>query len=199
MDDKDLNKNFTPLTINPIFHCFETGSPFEKCSKCNSHLDTTLQPYIIHKDWGPNDLSSEFALCFSCIEDLRESTSKESRQKIESFIQSSGGLEKHKEILESGSKNDAGSDSREIDHCILCTRDIERPGAPHSLTCSVIHTGPFAIPQAIATCGACEEQLMELLSKETKDSWDGFYESIIDSPPVDMVDLPGPKKPCVVF
>lgn len=199
MDNNELGNNFESLDIDPIFHRFETNSPFTHCSKCYLDLIHSFNNYVIHKEWGTRDLQSEFALCRSCVEDLKSATSVESRNRVNEFIKASGGLGRHSDIIQNASEEMQQRENVEINHCVICTDYIRRPGAAHSLSCMVFQSKVLSLNIATAICGNCNDKLVELLSEETRDSWDGFYQSIIHSPPVEMVDLPRPTRPALIF
>lgn len=198
MSDNDLEKNSDLPEIHPHFHCLETGKPFTKCSKCDEDLATSSSPYLVHKDWTPYDLSSEFALCFSCLFELRSLTSTHSRQKIDHYFHSSPGMNYHNSLISNLEKNTKNIE-KHVDHCIACCSPIRFKEDHFSMSSLCLNDRMMSDFFPIAVCGKCEEEIVALLSKETRDSWDGFYDPIFNTPPADLVDLPKtPSKPVLV-
>ena len=52
-------------------------------------------------------------------------------------------------------------------------------------------------PYPLCLCGECEEEIQELLSKQTRGTWDDFVETHFEGPPADVLDVPTGGRPMV--
>lgn len=181
-----------------MFHSIESGKPFSRCSRCQNDLIHSGNPYFIHKDWSTHDINTEFAVCHECIAGLEDEVSEESRRSLQGFLRNGRGLFIHQTRI-SGDKGEEMDINRYVDHCIICAEGIERPGQPYSMSCMCSGNEMILGVYPLAVCSPCESKAAELLSKQTRDAWEGFYDPIVNAPPSDVVDLPGKPKIPVIF
>ncbi|MDA1013594.1 MAG: hypothetical protein O3A00_03965, partial [Planctomycetota bacterium] len=72
--------------IPKIFHSLEADGPFQKCLQCGCNLfDGRL--YMIERVFRDTEPIIEYALCQSCVQQLSEELSTDSRQAITTYFQ----------------------------------------------------------------------------------------------------------------
>ncbi len=170
--------------IPQILYSENTGEPIKRCVKCERNLmkDTF---YIIEKAFR-QDLKTkklegifEYALCDECHEKMGKSFSKESLERIKMYFDLYVDMQKRdKELYE---KNETIHFEDWIAECIISKKPISELAefqiAAWCFNDKVIYGG---LPMAISFKAA--DEIQEVLSQQTKDELDDFYNYI--NPPI---------------
>jgi len=161
------------------FYSSETHQPFTECSACGNSFGNNH--FFIEKafekthDLTQHELTFEYAICERCKKDMMQSISKESMQNIQNFIQNMGGMPKLKD-----------SDEMEIDldymlkHCFSTGKPIEELNEYHLV--GIFKNGKLVqLPMLYGP--SFIQQYSEILSEETKEFFDDFFDHITILPP----------------
>ena len=125
------------------------------------------------------DTIFEYAMCINCMEEMRKSLSEESRQKVDNYLLEHSNLDERRNKLLSKENIDVDD---WISNCIInneSTHELQE----YQIMCQcqgkhmLFTYMPFMI-----SCTASEE-MQELLSKQTKDELDRFYDTHLGIPP----------------
>ena len=160
------------------FYSFETGKPFSVCLECGLPLiDASESPYIITRAIQNDEPLLEWAMCGDCSERFREEISSESQDAISSFLANA----------KTGPDHILRSPEEKTSYCFICARNrSDLLGYTIQAICS---GGELLNMQApLLVCHDCEEEASELLSKETRDHYDRFFEQHFGGPPGAAVD-----------
>ena len=147
--------------------------------------------YIINQSYAGTECVFEFAMCFTCRDEMNAKLSEKSRVAMFDFMHDNANMEERMETL--------GNDSATEDYlksCLTCNKDRENAAGYTSgamFTGSNILKGPF--PMII--CDQCELTLSETVSEETRNVWDKFVADNFPAPPSD-VKLPRRRKPVII-
>ncbi len=161
-------------TVHFNFNDYITERPFENCKSCGVSLEHL--PFVVEKGlWQQHGLAEptvvfEIAMCLNCAEEHRQSLSASSMQKIQTYFEENadtaamqshtpGGLET---CVVSG-KN--VSELEEVQFYAYFVPGMENPAASYAVS------------------GEVMEQVIELLSAETRDEIDDFMERNFGLPP----------------
>lgn len=150
----------------------------------------------------------EMAMCLNCQKKQVEAMSEETRENVTAFVNKSHRARMAKNFPDAEEKSaqiivvdeiedpDEGQTllNRCTDHCFVC--GIERSKCHrYSLdgTCQesklIVQVTPVG-QTPLMICDGCEQQMAELISQKTRDSWDRFMEEHFDGPPGVEVDSP---------
>lgn len=159
-DDDDLLRQFPE--IPPLLHSVEFDSPFIQCTQCQEELgdESTFQLQKVMKKGEP---IMEFALCDTCHDQLVESFSTETKQRLEAYY------EEH------------AIDDFHLDVCIFCAlprRELEE----YNISAHCI-SNRLLVGSCI--CNDCLLNIQPMLSKQTRDSRDRFRERNFPGVPSD--------------
>lgn len=78
-------------SIPPLFYSFESDDLFKKCIECERELDEQCD-YVIEKavrrypDYKASDVIFDYALCMNCAMQIRESFSKKSLEAMDQYF-----------------------------------------------------------------------------------------------------------------
>lgn len=186
-EDDDFDELFsdpeTEIEIPPLFYSEETRQSFETCIDCGVAL---LEPnaeddrvyYQVHKVFVRNEAVFEFAICSDCQECLRQEFSEETAAAIMEFC---------REHLSAVDLIRRGSFEECIESCFVCKRprnECHRYSLSGMMAgrAMLLSQGPHVL------CEDCESNIGELISQETRDSWDRFVNDHFDAPPGVEVD-----------
>ena len=194
---------FTPVPT--LFWSEYSGKPFLKCISCQVPLmESDL--YVVQKRIVRDEAVLEMAMCNRCREQQSAEMSEETRRnttedmaryfqkQAEDQIPDSDGPQ----IIEVAQIEDPEQGEAMMkhctDHCLIC-RTARSECYRYSLigVCRdenlVVQVTP--ISQApFMVCEKCELGMADLVSQETRDSWDRFIEDHFDGPPGVEVDSP---------
>lgn len=168
-------------------HDFE-GNPFTHCKLCEKDLRSTDEPYFVEKALKPGDVIFEYAMCMSCIEEMRGIWSVESAKALENYFNQHEGFKNYIQRRNAGMPAD-------LEHCAFTGKAVATMRefqivAAFRLGQMVDEIFPYAIGEETL------EEIQGLLSKETLGNLDDLGEKLFDWPP----DLQGLKpRPIPVF
>lgn len=157
------------------FYSASTGSPFDRCIECDKFLLDGKTEYLIEKavknypGYQAQDTLFDYAICMTCAQAMHAKMSKESLEKMQQYFADNVDLkerQKDSEIEDLGIltqkcmiKKTSRTESTEFQLYAHCVGDKVFMGNP-----------PYLIS------GEAMEEVMELLSKATKDELGGFFE-----------------------
>ena len=184
--------NFMPnlICLPEVFHSFTEEGPFPKCTLCNEPLleDGTL--YLIHKAFHRSEVIFEYAMCLPCRAKMQEELSTESLEHINRYMNQFHIEDRNEQLLEEYGTEVAPW----ISHCLISGKPIEGENEYHYYAfCDGPDLVFNGLPMALA--GGVDEELNELLSRQTRDRLDGFVEEQFGLPP----ELKKPIKGSPVF
>jgi len=166
-------KSFEMKPAGPIpqeLHSFYEDRPFRICTRCGEGLQDFKNGYRVSKIYKGDEVIFEYALCTPCLHNIMEESSEESRQRLYDF-------------QTSRLRQVAG-----FDECALCDR-MEEASQIAEYGLVGICLGE-AIVEANKICGLCMEEMSELVSKKTRESWDRFVEENFPGVPADFETFP---------
>jgi len=178
------------MAIPSLFFNTVKDLPFSNCSKCNRFLLDESVEYMIEKVLVPNDVLYEFAICSKCIISLQQEISKESLHNMQQF-----------------SEKELNNSIQTINHLvnedyntIKKKLSIQTPKLSYE-NCNIMafFKGTNLMEGYPAVCVSTQalENMQEILSKKTKDSFDDFMDFIGDVPP-GLEELFKTRKPVFV-
>lgn len=175
-----------------VFNSLESGKPFVFCSACGLSLRDEASSYSVGRSFHRGECVFECALCEDCRDRLHEESSEESRQAIATFMQERIDFESRFQRL-------LGIFDPEswIESCAICETprsDAER----YTISGMFAGNGILFGPYPLGICGKCEEEVNELVSKQTRDVWDDFIASHFDGPPAGVEDVPAGHGPMIL-
>jgi len=163
-----------PKPVPEILHSFYEGRPFVTCTRCGESLEHFEEGYRISKNFKLGEVILESAFCLPCLTAMFEETSTESREAIERFH------EQH---------------AREVpgfEECAFCETRFEEV-ADEEYGLIGICQG-LSLHDSALICQTCSDRISELLSEETRRTWDRFREENFPGPPPGFaLDLPQEK------
>lgn len=200
--------------IPPLFHSEYDDGPFRECAVCGKSLNEPDCVYSISKTCNQGEAIVEMAVCDDCGDELRDELSDESRAAVTEFVES----RLMEAVLEQHATGTTGDDANPRGLLRLLNGPSEPPEDPLDLiaTCSlcgkakddcrtfsvtaycvgdemvVQPTGPLSLGLPAMLCDDCNRAASEKLSKETRETWDKFYNDFIDTPPRITLDGPVP-------
>ena len=166
----DAEKDDLPPIPSDLFSEYEER-PFQSCTRCGESLSDFDGGYQVSKAYRNGECVVEYALCEHCRTSMMDEFSDESKQRLNDFHQQA--------VHHQGG----------IDECSVC--GVPRAGGnveDFVITglCEGLH-----LLDSIMICGICGEQVQELLSKPTKDTWRRFMDDHFPGPP-SLDELPEP-------
>lgn len=171
--------------IPKIFHSEKEKQLFSKCTICGKTLQDNGELYLIEKafernpETGEQKLVFELATCMDCRQEMHESLSEESRQKIEAYFENKCDLEKRDAELK---KHNLMEPDIWMHNCIIKNKSFDevKEFQVYALCWSdelVFHNFPYMI------CGEVMDEIMDLISEKSLDILNDFMTDLIDLPP----------------
>ena len=164
--------------IPKTFYSFIDEKPFENCADCGKGLLNNNTEYLIervyrnHKEYKTSEVIFDYAICMDCAMRLHQEMSNESKQKLQQFFQSNLNLEKRNQLI-----RDKKSIEESLSTCLVSGDDLveceEYQVCAHCVGDKVFMGNP---PYMIS--GKILDRIMHLLSNETQDILNGFYDKI---------------------
>jgi len=187
LEDNDHENDGVLYTvpIPKIFHSFELDAPFEKCSACEAPLLGTGTPYFIEKAYKANEVIFEYAMCDECREGMGKEMSDESKANIELFF-----MENINMIERFGTLFHSFDNSIKpwLDRCVITGK--QRSECEGFQICAQCENDQIIVALApMMVSSEATEQIQKLLSKKTREGFDGFVKDTLN-PPVDFQDVP---------
>jgi len=178
------------MAIPKLFFNTVKDLPFSNCSKCNIFLLDGEMEYMIEKVLIPNDVLYEFAICGNCIKSLQQEISKESLKSLQQFNES-----------------ELNNRIQKIDHLLnedynTIKKQLSETTPDYSYeNCNIMafFNGANLVEDFPPVCVSTQaiENMQDVLSKQTKDSFDDFMDFIGDVPP-GLEELFKTRKPVLI-
>lgn len=150
--------------------------PFKSCTRCGESLEEFEEGYKISKVYKNGETIFEYALCFHCLEGMMEDSSEESRERLMQFQ-----MDRMREGVEG------------LEDCALCENTRQSLKKPEfALVAGCLGSGML---ESHMICIHCMEEMSELVSKQTRDSWNRFVEENFPGVPADFIPVPGDGSP----
>ena len=175
--------------IPPLFYSFESGDLFKKCIECERELDDQCD-YVIEKamrtypGYKATDVIFDYALCINCAMKIRESFSKKSLEALDQYFMN-GATKRIVIVNEKGEFN--------VDECVN-TCMIKGTKASELLEFQVYaycrgKSLSREVPPYMVSNEALDE-VLPLLSNETQDILNGFFNKHFSPDPSIIQPLP---------
>jgi hypothetical protein len=162
----------TPLTPIPSeLHSEYEERPFQNCTRCGESLADFPGGFQVSKAFKQGECVMEYALCDHCRSALMQEFSIESKRRLAEF------------------QSEAVTLDRGLDACAVC-------GCPkdHESMRDFVLTGLCEgdrLHHGLLMCGTCGDQVQDLISVATRDTWRRFVDSNFPGPPPgDSLPLP---------
>ena len=155
-------------------YSFYENRPFRSCTRCGEGLYDFKHGYRVSKIYKGDEVIFEYALCTPCLHNIMEESSEESRKRLYDFQMS-----RLRKVTG-------------FDECVLCDR-LEEASMRSEYGLVGICLGE-AIVEANKICGLCMEDMSELVSKKTRESWDRFVEENFPGVPADFEPFPSAQR-----
>jgi len=163
--------------IPDIFYQHDDGEPFSECISCGKTLLNDDEEYFIEKairnfpDIEAHQIIFEYAICMDCASKMRASLSQTSRVRVDQFFL--------KKIMERNPEKDL---KNPLEYCLLSDRhknDEQEYQIYAHCKGNQINTskGFFMLS------GSILDEINDLLSQETKDELDRFWDDNFGVPP----------------
>lgn len=183
MADFNLVEHTSPIPV--IFHSDKHHKPFTHCKMCGKDVVNSGAPYMIEKAYG-QDLSSgvrkvvfELAYCLDCLNEVNQSLSKESKQKIQHFFEENANMEKREAELK---KYNLIDPEVWLHNCIFKNQSIDEV---KEFQIYALCLGEEMLYQhaPYMVCGEAIDEIIGLLSNKSLDILNDLTADIIDLPP----------------
>ena len=178
-----------PHPIPEEFYSFETDAPFTSCLECESDLKNG-QPYLIEKafknhiEYQVKDTVFDYALCMNCAEQLRDEMSKKSINTLIQFFSERINFGDHVSRMHQ-------SPIENIKSCMITGQNVEECHEYQIYAYCVNDTISNDMPPYMVS-GEVMEEILPLLSKETKDDLNGFFNKHF-APDPSLMEPVGPR------
>ncbi len=191
--------------IPELFWSEYSGKPFLKCIDCEVPL-TESNVYVIQKRFVGGEAVFEMAMCERCREQMTCEYSEETKQNITEYMstqfrkRAEEGLEHttDPQIIEVREIDDP-EDGKEllnrcIENCLICgaaRKNCHRYSLAGLCRSDEIVAQITPLSRTpLMVCEKCELGMSELVSQQTRESWDRFVEEHFDGPPGVELDSP---------
>lgn len=177
--------------IPSLFRPFESEAPFQSCNLCEVNLLHPAQHYAVEKVMRQMpgievpDIVLEYAICMNCMWEMRQNMSAESMERMDAF------LSQTRHPPERGLPSDedeSWNPDTWTTHCMVTgkplteCRDYQVVGLCHGDKLVLSNdTLSGALPGILSA--EVMEELQELLSPETKEELDGYFDRLTGWPP----------------
>ena len=179
------SQNFRLMPVPEIFYSSETNGLISECTICNKELLESNELYFIEKgiknypNSGKTDVIFEYAICETCMENMRKSISEESLERISKYMFEKIDFNSRMQRLFSQQevKPDDWTSS-----CIVKNTNKETLDEYQVMCQCYGREAVFSLfPYMIG--GEALEEIQNLLSKKTKEELDGFYDKYLGPSP----------------
>ena len=178
-------KPFHTLPIPSIFHSDKSNQPFTECKVCQKDIIRSGEPYIIEKAYGQDltkgrrEVVFELAYCMDCVQQINESLSEESREKIQAYFKENTDIDKRDQELK---KYELFETDIWLQNCIVKNKSIDEVDEFQIYALCIgndilFHQAPYMV------CGDAIDEVMELLSNKSLDILNDLMSDILDLPP----------------
>lgn len=176
MDDPSSDPQSTESEpIPPVLHSFYEDRAFVSCTRCGESLRDFEDGYRISKNFKGDEVIVEYALCMPCLNAMLDEASEESKQRLAEFQ-----AERYRDV--SG-----------FDDCSLCEKTFEQVKDGEYGLVGVCHGS--SMHDSAMICYDCMEAMSEIMSEETRRTWDRFREENFPGVPSDFEPFPSRPAP----
>tara|TARA_R110000850_G_scaffold85842_5_gene185123 strand:+ start:2816 stop:3355 length:540 start_codon:yes stop_codon:yes gene_type:complete len=167
-DDDQESQGGEPIPV--ILHSFYEDRPFVSCTRCGESLLHFEEGYRVSKNFSKSEVIVEYAMCLPCLNAMLDEASDESKQSLAEF--------QAKHYRDVSGFND----------CTLCeaTFDDVKEGE-YGLVGAC--KGDQMVDSAMI-CFNCMEAMSNIMSEETRRTWDRFREENFPGVPADFEPFP---------
>jgi len=164
--------------IPTILHSFYEERAFVTCTRCGESLNDFQDGYRISKNFKKDEVIIEYALCMPCLNAMMDEASEESKRRLAEFQ-----AEHYREV--SG-----------FDECALCEKSW---GQAHEGEYGLVGVceGDDMLDSALI-CHDCMEAMSEIMSEETRRTWDRFRDENFPGVPSDFEPFPARPAPSMM-
>lgn len=192
-------------SVPKLFWSEYSGKPFLKCIGCKIPLMESNM-HVVKKRIVGGEAVFEMAMCNGCQEKQAKEMSEETRKNITAYMAKQFQQQAAKHLPDDGEEHvieiahveneEEGQAllNRCTDKCMIC--EVDRSEC-HRYSIAgmcqdanlVVQVTPV-VQTPFMVCEKCEMQMSELVSQETRDSWDRFVQENFDGPPGVEIDSP---------
>jgi len=173
------------VEIPTLFYSDETGLPFDRCIHCDTPLLTSGTHYFIEKaiknypNLDSTDTIIEYAICYSCYTEVQKTLSAKSLERIEHyFLQNVNLYARMKEVFDSGEADP----EKWLSKCIV--KGVDRKISPeYQIMCECTGNKMHLSLAPYMVSFEAMNEITELLSAQTLDALNGFYNEHLGLPP----------------
>jgi len=160
-----------PKPLPEILHSFYEDRPFRTCTRCGESLEHFEEGYRVSKNFRKGEVIIESAFCMPCLNAMFEESSAESREAITRFH-------------EAHARETVG-----FEECAFCSVRFEEVQDEEYGLVGICQGND--LHDSALICQSCTERIAELLSDETRRTWDRFREENFPGPPPEFaLELP---------
>lgn len=163
------------VIIPGVLHSFYEDRPFVSCTRCGESLADFEEGFRISKSFKGDEVILESAMCMPCLVAMMEETSEESKQKLEEFHE-----KHHRDVSGFG-------------ECALCVNTFDEVKDEEFSLVGVCQ-GSDMLDSAMI-CFSCQEAMNEIISEETRRTWDRFRQENFPGVPSDFEPMPSRPSP----
>ena len=175
-EDEDSLQRHDP--IPEVLHSFYQGRAFVSCTRFGEALADFEDGYRVSKNFKRGEVLIEYALCMPCLNAMLEEASEESTQRLAEF--------------QAARFRDVSG----FDECALCPRTrVESRNDEFGLV--GVCQGDHLLDSALI-CIDCMEEMHEVLSEQTRKTWDRFRQENFPGVPSDFEPFPPRPRPKIV-
>lgn len=178
MNEDEFEEELPPIP-RELYSEYEER-PFLCCTRCGETLADFEEGFKISKVIKNGEVIFEYALCFHCLERMMEESSEESRERLMKF---------QNERMREGISG--------FDECALCENTREALASPEYAL--VAGCQGDSVLESHLICIHCMEEMSELVSKKTRDSWNRFVEENFPGVPADFIPAPTEGSPAPIL
>lgn len=184
MDDFEIDDQNYSIPIPRIFYSFEHDGIFQHCTVCHNYLLENDVSYFIEKAYRGKEVVFEYAMCTECRDSMETELSMESMVNIGNYFIEHVNMNYRAELLDNFDNNIKPW----MDECIFTgAKRSESQDYQICAECQGTHLMVSFLPLMISSTAI--EEIQELMSKKTRDSFDRFVRNSLN-PPVDFKDIP---------
>lgn len=173
-------------TLPKSFHSEETDRPFVVCSDCHEPLAACEDGYVIQKVVRRGETIMELALCVACHDQLQASYSQESRDRIWNYYLDHGDIGGR---LKKFFPLPVGDPDLWTNTCLTC--GSARTSLDEYVIAGHVLDGLLVYGETpLMVCTTCLERIVELLSEQSRDTYDKWFDRVVPQAPEVIDDKP---------
>ena len=192
----DNPKKFLSEKVPSFFYSYDTDAPFTDCTFCNKPLER-FNKYGVEKVFKQNkvlnkaEIVYEYAVCWGCASEMGTEISEDSKRAITKlFAEHNDNLTMKLEYLHTTEKYNIAS---WIERCSLTGKETRL--CEEYAVSGVIENNQLVFEHSpMVVSDEFMQRLQSVLSKETKDTFDGLRDKMLDGTPSleDLIFSPTP-------